>query len=59
MNNATFESISSSFQDGVYTSLIDAGLEPGVAYELSRNTADFLDVDEYADALETDNDTLA
>ena len=58
MTTLTLESVVTSFQDGVYTTLLDYGVEPGPAYEMSRNPLDFIGFDEYAEAEETDNDTL-
>ncbi len=57
-NDTTFENITTAFQDGVYTTLLDSGISPGVAYDISRNADGILDVDEYGDALATDEDAL-
>lgn len=54
----TLTTLTSGFQDSVYTSLLDNGVDPGTAYEVSRDSSDLLEVDEYGDALETDSDGL-
>jgi hypothetical protein len=57
-NDTTFESISTAFKDGVYTTLLDSGVAPGLAYDLSRDADGLLEVDEYGDAIATDEGVL-
>ncbi len=46
--------ISEGLQDKVYTSLLDSGMAPGQAYDMSRDPSEFIGIDEYADALAAD-----
>ena len=53
---STLTKISEGLQDKVYTSLLDSGLAPGQAQDMSRDPSEFIGVDEYAEALAADDE---
>ena len=57
MPSNTLTTLSTSFKDRVYTTLLDKGLDPGDAYEVANDSSDLWQIDEYGDALAVDEDS--